>query len=106
MHIDFGILVEQPYIEGDKVSENERMAFMYEMGFSDAGMDFDMHLNYQTDYIYVGDLNEYNLLKHMNGSIHVFDADCRLNTPTLGFRGKWEIPHPHIDFSRSNFWCR
>lgn len=43
---DFGILVEQPYIEGDKVSENERMVFMYEMGFSDAGMDFDMHLNY------------------------------------------------------------
>ena len=44
------------------------------------------------------------LLKHKNGSIHIFDADCRLNTPTLGFEGKWEIPTPCIDFTRPCFW--
>jgi len=100
----FGILAEQPYIEGDIVPELERMDFMHRLGFADAGMDFDMHLNYKTDELYIGDLNEYNLLKHKNGSIHIFDADCRLNTPTLGFEGKWEIPTPRIDFTRPCFW--
>lgn len=80
------------------------MDFMHLLGFTDAGMDFDMHLNYKTDDLYIGDLNDYNLLKHKNGSIHIFDADCRLNTPTLGFGGKWTIPVPHIDFTVPCFW--
>ena len=87
----FGILVEQPYVEGEAVSEEERLDFMSKMGFSEAGFDYGMHLNYKTDYLYIGDLNDYNVLKGESG-IHVFDCDCRLNVPTLGFGGKWVIP--------------
>ena len=89
---NFGVLIEQPYIEGMPVSEDERADFMYKMGFEDAGEDYGMHLNYKTDTLYVGDLNDYNLLKHENGSIFVFDCDCRLNVPSLGCGGKWIIP--------------
>ena len=68
------------------------------MGFSDAGEDYGMHLNYKTDSLYIGDLNEYNLLKHANGGIFVFDCDCRLNVPSLGCGGEWTIPSPLIRF--------
>ena len=94
----FGSLIEQPYIEGFVVPEAERADFMYKMGFSDAGEDYGMHLNYKTDSLYIGDLNEYNLLKHANGGIFVFDCDCRLNVPSLGCGGEWTIPSPLIRF--------
>ena len=96
----FGILIEQPYIEGSVVTEEERASFMHNLGFEDAGEDYGMHLNYKTDNIYIGDVSEYNLLKHPNGAIFVFDCDCRLNTPNLGCGGKWLIPSPRIDWKK------
>ena len=93
----FGLLIEQPYIVGRVVSDFERADFMHKMGFADAGEDFGMQLNYKTDNLYIGDLNEYNVLKGETG-IHVFDCDCRLNTPTLGCDGKWMIPAPNVRF--------
>lgn len=95
----FGIIIEQPYIEGSVVTEEERASFMHKLGFENAGEDYGMHLNYKTETIYIGDVNEYNLLKHTNGAIFVFDCDCRLNTPNLGCGGKWLIPSPRITFS-------
>ena len=93
----FGLLIEQPYITGTVVPEAEKVAFMHNMGFTDAGEDYGMHLNYKTDNLYIGDLNEYNILKGENG-IHVFDCDCRLNVPTLGCGGSWVIPSPNVRF--------
>ena len=93
----FGVLIEQPYIEGELVSEKERVEFMHKLGFRDAGEDYGMHLNYMTENLYIGDINEFNILKGKNG-IHVFDCDCRLNVPTLGCGGKWIIPTPVISF--------
>ena len=101
----FGVLIEQPYVEGVPVPETERMDFMHKLGFEDAGEDFGMHLNYRTDNLYIGDLNEYNLLKGESG-IHVFDCDCRLNVPTLGCNGSWQIPVPLIDFSKPCYFSR
>ena len=93
----FGILVEQPYIEGEVVPETERAEFMHKLGFEDAGEDYGMRLNYKTDTLYIGDINEFNILKGETG-IHVFDCDCRLNVPSLGCGGKWIIPNPKILF--------
>lgn len=95
----FGLLIEQPYIEGVAVSEQERADFMHKMGFSDAGEDFGMHLNYRTNELYIGDLNEYNVLKGEIG-IHVFDCDCRLNVPSLGCGGTLAIPKTMLDFTK------
>ena len=94
----FGVLIEQPYIEGSVVSARERVEFMTNLGFVPAGEDYGMHLNYKNDTLYLGDLNEFNLLKHANGAIFVFDCDCRLNVPTLGCGGKWSIPVPIIKY--------
>ena len=102
MHGQFVVLAEQPYCAGISASEKERREFMYDLGFKDAGVDFGMHLNYRTEDLYIGDLNDYNVIKGMSG-IHVIDADCRLNTPTLGCGGTYRIPETHIDFSRRCF---
>lgn len=99
---EFVLIVEQAYCKGDVVSEQERQDFMHRLGFKDAGMDYGMHLNYCTEFLYVGDLNEYNLIKGEN-CIHVIDADCRLNTKTLGCGGSYVIPEPNIDFSKDCF---
>jgi hypothetical protein len=72
---------------------------MYDMGFQDAGMDYGMHLNYKTDNLYVGDLNEFNVLKGEYG-YHVIDADCRLNVPELECGGTYVVSYAELDFSR------
>ena len=95
----FVVVVQQPYVSGDAINPDERMSFMYDMGFQDAGMDYGMHLNYKTDNLYVGDLNEFNVLKGEFG-YHVIDADCRLNVPELECGGTYIVPSPELDFSR------
>lgn len=79
------------------VSMDERWHFMHDLGFDDAGEDYGMLLNYKTETLYVGDLNDYNVIRGENG-IHVIDADCRLNTPILGCGGKYLIPKPSVNF--------
>lgn len=95
---EFVVVVTQNYIVGDLISESDRISFMSQLGFSDAGMDYGMHLNYKTDALYVGDLNEFNVIKGETG-INVIDADCRLNVPTLECGGHYEIAWPIMDFS-------
>ena len=95
----FVVVVKQPYVSGDSIEPDERMSFMYDMGFQDAGMDYGMHLNYKTDNLYVGDLNEFNVLKGESG-YHVIDADCRLNVPELECGGTYVVPSTELDFSR------
>ena len=95
----FVVVVEQPYCAGCQVSEQERRDFMYALGFEDAGSDYGMHLNYRNSSLYIGDLNDYNVIKGDSG-VHVIDADCRLNVPTLGCGGTLVIPQPVLDFTK------
>ena len=90
---EFVIMVEQPYVRGVGVTEQERLEFMTKLGFEEAGEDYGMHLNYKTSTIYIGDLNEFNVLKGESG-IQVIDADCRLNVRTLGCGGSYVVPQP------------
>ncbi len=101
---DFVIAAVQEYVEGTAVSESERLAFMTGLGFTYAGEDYGMYLNYKTNQLYIGDLNQYNVLKGNNGGIHVIDADCRLNVATLGCGGNYIIPKVNIDFSVPFFY--
>ena len=95
----FVVVIQQPYVSGDSINPDERMSFMYEMGFQDAGMDYGMHLNYKTANLYVGDLNESNVLKGETG-YHVIDADCRLNVSALECGGTYLVTQPQVDFSK------
>lgn len=85
---EFVVCVEQRYVIGVKPAERERADFMTSLGFEEAGEDYGMHLNYRTDELYIGDVNEYNVIKSGN-LLHVIDADCRINYPSLGCGGKF-----------------
>jgi len=87
----FVVIVRQNYIVGTVVTEEERRAFMTGMGFVETGFDYGMGFNYNNDEIYIGDLSPLNVIKGETG-IHVIDADCRLNVPSLGCGGKYKIP--------------
>ena len=101
---DFVVIIKQPYVRGDVITESDRKEFMENLGFRPAGMDYGMHLNYCTDTLYIGDLNEFNVIKDVSISpaIAVIDADCRLNVSTLDCGGRYIIPQPLIDFSEPN----
>ncbi len=101
----FVIIAQQDFIVGDPISEDETLDFMTKMGFEEVGYDYGMHLNYRTDDIYIGDLNQFNVIKGQHG-IHVIDADCRLNLTTLGCGGKYRIPSINVDFSQPCFLGR
>jgi hypothetical protein len=94
----FVVVVRQPYVSGDLISEEERISFMHDLGFEDAGMDYGMHLNYKTSELYIGDINEFNALRGEHG-LHVIDADCRLNVKEIECGGTYIIMQPKIDFS-------
>ena len=94
----FVVVVKQPYVSGDPITEEERVSFMYGLGFVDAGMDYGMHLNYKTPDLYIGDINEFNAIKGDYG-LHVIDADCRLNVPEIDCGGTYIIKQPVVDFS-------
>lgn len=84
----FVIIVRQPFIAGRLATESERMEYMKGLGFREAGEDYGMHLNYMTDELYVGDVNEYNAIMSADG-VAVIDADCRLNFATLDCGGNY-----------------
>ena len=94
----FVVVVQQPYVSGDPITEEERVSFMHDLGFEDAGMDYGMHLNYKTSELYVGNLNEFNAIRGEFG-LHVIDADCRLNVPEIDCGGTYTIRQPLVDFS-------
>ena len=95
---DFVVVVQQPYVVGEPITQEERVSFMYDLGFEDAGMDYGMHLNYKSSDLYIGDLNEFNALKGQFG-LHVIDADCRLNVPEIECGGTYRYKRPIVDFS-------
>ena len=96
---NFVVVVQQPYVVGKPITQEERVNFMHEMGFEDAGMDYGMCLNYKTSDLYIGDLNEFNALRGENG-LHVIDADCRLNIPEIECGGSYHFQQPRLDFSK------
>lgn len=81
---EFKIIVEQPYIEGEKVSENEIPLYMERMGFQ---LRNAKNWTYSTPEIYLSDMHDENLLKSNSGTIFVIDCDIRLNTPDLKLDG-------------------
>lgn len=94
----FVVVVQQSLVLGDTITEKERVSFMHDLGFEDAGMDYGMHLNYKTSELYIGDINEFNALKGEYG-LHVIDADCRLNIKEIDCGGDYVVKQPKIDFS-------
>lgn len=77
---DFKIIVEQPFIEGIPVSDNEIAKFMQNMGFT---LRNSRNWTYATPNIYLSDMHDENVIQSTSGTIFVIDCDIRINTPEL-----------------------
>lgn len=80
----FKILVSQPFIEEQKISEEEIQSFMTKMGFK---LVNPKNWTYSTPEIYLSDMHDENVIKSAYGTIFVIDCDIRLNTPDLRIGG-------------------
>ncbi|MDD3405411.1 MAG: hypothetical protein EOM76_02495 [Sphingobacteriia bacterium] len=85
----FQIIVEQPYIVGEKLSEPEIETFAKGLGFE---LRNARNWTYATPDIYLSDLHDENVIRTPDGHIAVIDADIRLNTPDLNKSGTRVIP--------------
>lgn len=81
---DFKIVVEQPFIEGNKITDNEINAFMDNMGFR---LINPKNWTFSTPAVYLSDMHDENVIKSISGNIFVVDCDIRINVPSLKAQG-------------------
>lgn len=77
---DFKIIVEQAFIEGTALSDEEIVNFVESIGFDLKNIK---NWTYATPEIYLSDMHDENLIKSTNGNIFVIDCDIRINTLQL-----------------------
>jgi hypothetical protein len=77
---EFKIIAEQPFIDGQPVSDAEIAEFMCQMGFE---LKNPRNWTYATPDIYLSDMHDENVIRSVAGSIFVVDCDIRINTPEL-----------------------
>lgn len=77
---EFKIIVEQPFIEGEHVSDAEIAEFMSLIGFT---LRNPKNWTYSTPNIYLSDIHDENVIRSKSGNLFVIDCDIRINTPEL-----------------------
>ena len=78
---EFKIIVEQPYIDGQPVNDEEIADFMQQMGFE---LKNPRNWTYATPDIYLSDMHDENVLRSLKSdTLFVVDCDIRINTPEL-----------------------
>ena len=77
---DFQIIVEQPYIQGSKISDSEIDSFAKNIGFA---LINPRNWTYATPDIYLSDMHDENVIRSREGNIFVVDCDIRINVPEL-----------------------
>ena len=77
---EFKIIVEQPFIKGTHISEEDIRNFMRSMGFE---LRNPRNWTYATPEIYLSDMHDENVLRSAAGTVFVVDCDIRINTPEL-----------------------
>jgi hypothetical protein len=77
---EFKVIVEQPFIDGLPVSDDEIAEYMRQMGFE---LKNPRNWTYATPDIYLSDMHDENVIRSATGTIFVVDCDIRINTPDL-----------------------
>ena len=80
MYGDFQVIVQQPFIHGSALPENEILKYAESIGFRLINPRNWMYANPE---IYLSDLHDENIIKSPQGNIFVIDCDVRINTPDL-----------------------
>ena len=77
---DFNILVEQQYVEGSHISDDEISDYIQKLGFK---LINPKNWTFATPEIYLSDLHDENVIRSKEENIFVVDCDIRINTPEL-----------------------
>jgi len=77
---EFQIIVEQPFIQGYKMTDDEIRDFAIKIGFT---LKNPKNWTYATQNIYLSDLHDENVIRSTENNIYVIDCDIRINTPDL-----------------------
>ena len=77
---EFKIIAEQPFIDGQPVSDAEIADYMHQMGFE---LKNPRNWTYATPDIYLSDMHDENVIRSAAGNMFVVDCDIRINTPEL-----------------------
>ena len=85
---DFKVIVEQPFIKGVHVSDEEIAEFAKGLGF---GIINPKNWTFATSDVYLSDLHDENVIKSKGGNIFVVDCDIRINTQELRCGGQREL---------------
>ena len=91
---EFQVIVEQPYIQGEHMDDEEILTFAEKMGFKLRNL---RNWTYATPEIYLSDLHDENVIRSANGNVFVVDCDIRINTPELKQGGIRQLT-THIEF--------
>ena len=84
----FKVIVEQPFIEGDHVSDEEIGEYVRNMGFE---LRNPRNWTYASPSIYLSDMHDENVIRSKEGNIFVVDCDIRINTPELRAGGTRQL---------------
>lgn len=84
---EFRILVEQPYVQGSRITVQQISEYMKSMSFK---LINPKNWTYATPYIYLSDMHDENVILTDSG-IAVIDCDIRINTPELRCGGCREL---------------
>ena len=82
---DFQIIVEQPFIQGDCMEDEEIRIYAEQLGFE---LKNPRNWTYATPDIYLSDLHDENVIRSQAGTVFVVDCDIRINTPELHAGGR------------------
>jgi hypothetical protein len=77
---NFKIIVEQPFIKGERMTDHDIEIFMERMGFN---LINRKNWTYATPDIYLSDMHDENVFTSETGNVFVVDCDIRLNVPAL-----------------------
>ncbi len=88
MEGDFKIVVEQPFIKGNRMSDEEIATYMQCMGFE---LRNPHNWTYATPEIYLSDMHDENVIRSESGNVFVVDCDIRINTPELNSGGTRQL---------------
>ncbi len=82
----FVMVIEQPFVDGERLTQEEIDEFVEKLGFEKENDGFRGH--YKNDQTLLHDLHTGNVLRTPEGNIDVIDDIIRFNTPEEGVGGK------------------
>lgn len=93
---EFFIVVEQSFIQGSQMTDQEIADFMDKMGFK---LINPRNWTFATPDIYLSDMHDENVIRSAQGNIFVVDCDIRINIPELRCCGERQLS-TEVEFAK------